>query len=385
VKIGLNGQKLLISKLAGPEVYTYQTFQALAKTDKDNKYIVYFDRAPDNSFWSDLTLNNPKFSYKIVSGSLSWTHIALARQLFKDKVDVFFSATHTIPLVHPKKTKFVSMIHGLEYKINKQFYKEPIRLLVHPFILWWVLFCSKIIVVPSKATKQAITSKNWPFFNQEKIRTVPEGVSPDFYHRSQDEIIKIRQKHNIGDGPYFKFVSTIQPRKNIPSMIQGFSQAIKQDARLEDYKLLISGKLGWLYQESLKAPGKYGVDDKVIFLGRTSDEDLPILLSGAEYFVSFSLDEGFGIPLLQAMACETPALVSDIPAFKELGQDTPIFADPKSIESIKNGFLEAVSKPKTNEETKNRVKKAKDISKSYTWEKGAEKLITFFESLVKHI
>lgn len=385
MRIGLNGQKLLISKLAGPEVYTLNTFKAIAKVDKKNSYVVYFDKTPDNDFWNDLSQGNPNFSYIVVPKNISWTHVGLAKELFRNHVDVFFGATHTIPVIKPKKTKFVSMIHGLEYKANKQFKSSPIKLFIHPIILWWVLVFSRLVIVPSKSTRDAIVFKNWLFVDENKIRIVAEGVNDTFYKREVGEISKIRNKYNIGFNPYFIFVSTIQPRKNIPRMIHGFSQAIKENEELKKYKILISGKLGWLYQDSLDAPKLYGVEDQVMFLGFTPNEDVPILLSGAEYFVSCSLDEGFGIPLLEAMACETPALVSNIPAFKDLGGDNQVYVNPTKIDSIKRGFLKAVENNKDKVETQEKIKSAKKSSQLYTWEKGATQLVTFFQSLMKHI
>ena len=385
MKIGLNGQKLLISKLAGPEVYTLNTIKAIAKVDKKNEYIVYFDKTPDNVFWHDLSQGNPNFSYKVVVNKLSWTQVGLASELFKNHVDVFFGATHTIPAIKPKKTKFVSMIHGLEYKVNKQFKTSPIKLFIHPIILWWVLAFSKLIIVPSKSTKDSIESKKWLFVNNNKIRVVAEGVSDIFYKREVGEISQIRNKYDIGVSPYFIFVSTIQPRKNIPRMIHGFSQALLENKELANYKVLICGKLGWLYQDSLDAPKKYDLEKQVTFLGFTPTEDLPILLSGAEYFVSCSLDEGFGIPLLEAMSCETPAIVSDIPAFKELGNDNQIYVNPIKIDSIKRGFLQAVKNKKDSKKTQEKIKSAKETSQHYTWEKGATQLVTFFQSLYKHL
>ncbi len=385
MKIGLNGQKLLISKLAGPEVYTFNTFKAISKVDRENKYVVYFDKAPDNDFWIELTQGNSNFSYVVVPKLLSWTHMGLALELFRNRVDVFFGATHTMPVIKPRKTKFVSMIHGLEYKVNKQFETSPFKLLIHPIILWWVLAFSKIIIVPSKATRDAIVSKNWLFVDKDRIRVVAEGVADFFYKREMEETTKIRNKYNVGSAPYFIFVSTIQPRKNIPRMVHGFSQAAAENEALKDYKILISGKLGWLYQDSLEAPKKYNVEKQVMFLGFTPDEDLPGLLSGAEYLISCSLDEGFGLPLLQAMACETPAIVSDIPAYKDLGTDNQIYVDPNNVDSIKKGFLEASTKTKAQSETQLKIKTAKETSKQYTWEKGATQLVTFFESLVKHL
>jgi len=381
VKIGLNGQHLLIEKLAGPEVYTFNTFRSFAKIDQANEYIVYFDRQPSEKLWQELSLGNPNFSYKVVFSPLSWTHVALAKQLFKDRVDVFFNAVHTIPLFRPPKTVFVSMVHGLEYKVNRNLKKFSFKYLVHPLILWRVMRFSKLVIVPSVSVKKAISNLSWPFIDQEKVRVVPEGVNDTYYKRGREEIDKIREKYKIGAGRYLFFVSTIQPRKNIPRMVHGFSLALEENKDLRDAKLLISGKLGWMYQDSLDAPKKYGVQDNVMFLGRTPDVDLPILYSGAEYFINLSLEEGFGIPLLEAMACETPAIVSDIPAFRELGREFPIYVDPYSIYSIRDGIKKALTKKRPAED----IKKAREISQKYTWENTAEQLLTLFQSLVKHL
>jgi glycosyltransferase involved in cell wall biosynthesis len=381
MKIGLNGQKLLIDQLAGPEVYTCETFKAFAKLDDKNEYVVYFEKEPPSKLWQEVSQGKENFSYKVVSKKLSWTHLSLGPQLLKDKPDIFFAANHTMPLIRPCKTKFVSMIHGLEYKINRQFYKNPAKFFLHPFLLWYVLIFSKIIIVPSKATKDAILAKKWPFLKKQKIRVVYEGVNQRFYQRDKKEVEKIRQKYEIGDSPYLLFVSTVQPRKNIPRMVAGFSEAIKNDKELKDCKLLISGKLGWLYQDSLDAPKKYGVEDAVVFLGRTPDEDLPALLTGAEYFISCSLDEGFGIPLLEAMACQTPAIVSDIPAFRELGRNLPIYVEPKNITEIKKGIIRGLKNPPD----KKKLRDLKERANFYTWEKGAQQLISIFESFFKNL
>lgn len=378
MKIGLDGQKLLIDKLAGPEVYTFNTFQAFAKVDKANEYIVYFDREPNDEFWNSLSLENPNFSYKVVSSGLSWTQSSLAIQLFKDRPDVFFNAKHTVPVLHPRKTKLVSMIHGLEFKINKQFFKNPIKGIIHPLVLWWVLRFSEKIIVPSKHTLNSIENKKWPFIDLDKMTVIPEGVKKSFHKRPEQEVQEMRDKYKIGENPYLIFVSTIQPRKNIPRMVHAFSNVVKNYDKYSNLKLLISGKLGWLYKESLEAPGKYEVAENMRFLGRTPDEDLPKLLSGAKAFISCSLEEGFGIPLLEAMACETPTIVSDIPAFKELGQDTPVYVNPEKIESIEQGILELL-----NRDAGEPVADAKKLAGEYTWEKGAKKIISVFVSTVE--
>lgn len=381
MQIGLNGQQLLIDKLAGPEIYTLNTFRSFAKVDKKNDYIVYFSKTPPKDFWQELIQGNDNFSYKVVGSLLSWTHVGLARQLFKDKVDVFFGATHTIPFFRPVNTIFISMIHGLEYKVNMQLKKLSFKFVIRPLILWWVIRHSRLTIVPSKAVKDAVLSLRWPFIKADKIRIIHEGVSEDYYKRPDKEVQKVREKYQLGNMDYLYFVSTIQPRKNIPNMVHGFSMALEENPRLKNTKLLISGKLGWMYQDSLDAPKRYSVEENVSFLGRTPDDELPVLYSGAHHFINLSFEEGFGIPLLESMACETPAVVSDIPAFRELGRVHPIYVDPHSVDSIKKGITRALTEKKDFDN----IKKARELSQKYTWDSTAFQLVSIFESFFKHL
>ena len=382
MRIGLDGQKLLVDKLAGPEVYTFNTFKSFAELDKNNQYIVYFDSTPNNQFWNELSQNNPNFSYTVVPKKLSWTQIGLALELIKNPVDIFFNAKHSIPGIVSllRKTTFVSMIHGLEFRSNRQFFRNPLKSLVHPFVLGWVCAFSKIIVAPSRATKEAVLEQVVPKVSEEKIRIIHEGVDASFYKRPKNEIDDMRAKYELGDSDYLLFVSTIQPRKNISNMVAGFALALEEEPKLKNTKLVISGKLGWLYQDALDAPKKHDVEEQVKFVGRTPDEDLPKLLSGAKAFISCSLEEGFGLPLLQAMATETPTIVSDIPAFMELGRETPTFVKPESVDSIKNGILRSFGQNNSHD-----VKQAKQRAKQYSWEKGGRQLISLFESLIKNV
>ena len=377
MNIGLNGQMLTIDKFAGPEVYTFNVFRNIALSDKENKYIVYFKSNPTDELWKKLTENNPNFSFRVLGNKISWTQWGLLWELITHPVDIFFGATHTIPIIHHPKTKIISMIHGLEYKINKQYEKNSFKYLLHPTILWWVLTFSKVIVVPSVATKNAIVNSNFLLFNSKKIRVIGEGVDEKFYKRSQEEVNVIKNKYKINFDEYLIFVSTIQPRKNIPVMVNAFSRLVKDNKNI---CLLICGKLGWLYQESIEAPKKYRVEKNVKFLGRVPDEDLPILLSGARYFISLSLEEGFGIPLLEAMACQLPAIVSDISSFKEIGKDTQTYVDPNNLEKITHALKNAFSRSADQ----NNISNAYNISKKYTWNNTAKELISLFNSIHKN-
>ena len=107
---------------------------------------------------------------------------------------------------------------------------------------------------------------------------------------------------------------------------------------MKNLKLVIAGKNGWDYEESLEAPQKFGVQESVKFIGRVPSEDLPALFSGSKGYVNVSFEEGFGLPLLESMACGTPSVVSDIPAHREVGGYLPFYANPYNVENIKDGI-----------------------------------------------
>jgi len=337
MKIGLNGQRILIEKPAGAELYTINLFKLLARIDKENEYIVYFDQEPDKDFFQEISNNNPNFKYKVVEKKIFWTQFDLALELIKNPVDVFFTAVHTIPMIRSSKTKFVTMIHGLEYRFTKG-YKNPINRLKIERPIKYAVKHSDRIITPSIATKNEILKRGWGA-KEENIDIVYEGVDELFHRRDVKEIEEIRTKYNVGSRPYLLFVSTIQPRKNIPNMIRAFSQFLNENPEFKDLKILIAGKNGWDFEESLEAPQKYGVEENVMFLGRVPTEDLPALLSGAKAYVNFSYEEGFGLPLLESMACGTPCVVSDIPAHREIADYLGIYSNQHNVEDMKDGIF----------------------------------------------
>ncbi len=360
--IGINGQGLLIENPAGVEVYTYNIINALSNIDTQNKYTLYFDKKPSEGYFEALTNFNPNFSYKVLPRCISWTQVSLAMELIRNPVDVFFTPIHTMPIVRTSKIKTVGMIHGLEYTYSAE-YKNPIRKILVGKPEWYVCKFADAVIVPSEATKNAILARKWKV-NPRKIMVIPEGVDSNFYKRSPQEIESVKERYGLSGKKYLLFVSTIQPRKNIPRMVEAFAKL-----SAPDLYLVIAGKEGWLYEESVRAPEKFGVHDKVLFLGRVPYGALPVLLSGAKALVNVSLEEGFGLPLLEAMACELPCLVSDIPAFKEVGADTVFYVDPRNVDAITRGMQQVL------EASAEKVRKAKERSLEFTWEKTAQKTL----------
>jgi len=374
MKIGLNGQKILDENPAGPEIFTINLFENLAKIDLKNEYFIYTTKKPEKDLENKIKQGNEKFYFKEIEYRKLWTQYGLAKELIKNPVDVFFTAIHSIPMIRSSKTKFVVMIHGLEYQYTLG-YKNPLnRFFIERPIKYAIKHSDKIIT-PSLATKEEILKRNWNV-DEKKIEVVYEGVSEEFYPKSEEEINKIRKKYEIGKNPYLLFVSTIQPRKNIPNMIRAFSQFINENKNMKNTLLLIAGKKGWNYEKSLEAPQKYGIEKNVKFLGRVPEEDLPILYSGAKGYINISFEEGFGLPLLESMACGVPSVVSNIPAHKEVGDYLPIYVDPNNIENIKDGIFEIMTRYFDKKDFIER-------SKNFSWKNTAEKTLEVLEKTLK--
>ena len=379
MKIGINGQRLLVQDPAGPERYTYNLINALAKLDRDNEYKIYFSGEPGKDYFSKLTYSNNSFKPVVVKSRVSWTQYGLAKELRRNPVDVFFTPVHTMPIYRNRKLKVVGMIHGLEYKFVKASL-NPIKKLLLGKPEEYLAKRAHALIVPTEATKKEIIKRGWVKGADSKISIVHEGVGDNFYKRDPEEITAVRKKYDLGDKRYILFVSTIQPRKNIPLMVQGYAEALRKNPNLSDTHLLIVGKTGWSSEESYNAPKKFGVEKNVLFPGFLPDEDLASLFSGAEAFISISLEEGFGLPLLEAMACETPALVSDIPAFKEVGGEFPLYVNPQDYEEIGNSIaliFHGGYKPE-------RIYGAKLRSQEFTWDRTAQKTLEIIQQVAEN-
>jgi glycosyltransferase involved in cell wall biosynthesis len=370
MRIAINCQNISVKNAAGPDVYLINIIQHLAKIDKQNSYFLIL---PAGDFLSlkDLGVENPNFSLVYLRKILSYTHVSLALHLIRAKYDVYFTSYHTLPLFRTPKTKYIVMIHGLEYLTNgikKLFVGLPERFAAQ---------AANRIIVPSAHVKNSLVEKK--FAPEDKITVIHEGVGEEFFKRDDTEVEKVKKKYGIAKR-YILFVSTIQPRKNLPRTIEAFS-ILSHYETYKDLIFVISGKQGWKYEESLNAPIKYGVQNRVKYIGHSSSDDLPALYSGCSLFANFSLDEGFGLPLLEAYRCGAVCAVSDIPAFREIGADLAFYANPTSIESLKSTMSYAIN---IDKEEHNKLYEKKVLyTKDFTWEITAQKTLNTFVELTK--
>jgi len=235
---------------------------------------------------------------------------------------------------------------------------------------------AKKILTISKASRDDII-KYYQVPEEKVVVTYPgiDRVSSIKYKQSfssnkVSSMENIRKKYGI-EGDYILSVGTLQPRKNYIRLIEAFSTLTPNP-----YTLVIVGKPGWLFEEIYQAPKKFGVEKKVKFLNYVPDEDLPGLYKGAICFVLVSLYEGFGIPVLEAMANSCPVVASNVSSLPEVVGKAGILVDPHNIEDIARGIKEALTR--RNE----LVKKGLHQYRQFSWEKCAKETLEVLKNVV---
>jgi glycosyltransferase involved in cell wall biosynthesis len=190
----------------------------------------------------------------------------------------------------------------------------------------------------------------------------------------QAQLEAVRAKHGIRV-PYILYVGTIEPRKNITRLIQAFAQLKKRGL---PHKLVIVGQPGWHCAPIYSEVERQGLQNEVIFTGYVPFEDLPALYSGAESMAFPSLYEGFGLPVMEAMACGTPVVTSDSSSLAEIADDAALLIDPLSVEQIAEALFRLHQEPHLREELSRR---GRARAAEFTWERSARQTLDLYEEV----
>lgn len=309
------------------------------------------------------------WSYVRLSPKIFWTFWALPRALRYaiPKADIVFSPTHYIPrFTRIPKVMAIMDLSYLSYP--ELFRKQDLHKLVH-WTAYSVRHASAIITISEWSKNAIIKAYNVPKSNVMVAYPAMPSTLP------KSTIMTKKPKGISGD--YILSVGTLQPRKNYVRLIEAFSQ-LKE----HDITLYIVGKRGWLYDEILDAPKKYGVSSRVKFLDYVTDSELAALYTHAVCFVLPSLYEGFGFPVLEAMSYGTQVVVSDTTSLPEIAGDAGIYVDPKSATSIAKG-IDTALREYGKAAGKKRILQGKARAKTFTWEKSADAVLDVIEKIGK--
>ncbi|MCX7785257.1 MAG: glycosyltransferase family 4 protein [candidate division WOR-3 bacterium] len=279
-----------------------------------------------------------------------------------DKLDTFWAPCDILPLGLSKNIYQVLSVHDLTHIFFPQTMANYNRL-IHKMYFEKSLLNAHHIITMSNYTKKALVD----FFNikSEKISVIYEGVDEKFQPYDRNQTTKTLS-HYLINRPYLLAVGTLEPKKNYPLLLKAF-QSLKID-----WDLIIIGKKGWKSNGIFKTIDKLGINQRVKILGYVKIEDLPYFYNGAEIFVFPSLYEGFGLPLLEAMACGTPVVCSNSSSLPEIGKDAVLYFNPYSVDELTNQLTKLINDAKLRQELSQKgIARAQEFS----WQKTARQTL----------
>jgi glycosyltransferase involved in cell wall biosynthesis len=297
-----------------------------------------------------------------------FTNLFLFFQLRKYKLDIGVFQYYA-PLFCTFKT--VVYIHDIIFNSNPEYftYKERVYF---SSMKYFASMTDAIVTVSSTEKKRLLhygyTSKLG------LIDFVYNGVNDDFINKefiSDSQIIYIRNKYSLPD-KYILYVGRLNNRKNLKGLIESLLH-IKDTS----IKLVLVGSSDWKMFDLEKVIDQFGVKSRVIQLGYINSDDLPLVYSACSVFCFVSFSEGFGIPVLEAMKCGVPVVVSGIDVFKELFFDIPYYVNPYSSKSIAEGIDSAL-----NNDNNLRVQDGLRLANKFTWVESSRKLISFLGDIL---
>ncbi|MCS7072924.1 MAG: glycosyltransferase family 4 protein [Bacteroidia bacterium] len=364
MKIAVNARFLLPHKLEGIGIFTFEVMRRLAANYPNDEFHFFFDRPYDAQF-----LTSPNIIPHVVYPPARhpflfwiWFEWAVTRKLKQIQADVFFSADGFLSLrtkvPEVLVTHDLAVIHHPEFmttKIGRWYYKRYTPLFINK---------ATVNITVSEYSRQDIeTTFGLP---ERSVLVACNGVNPIFQPISESEKQLVRNELTNGR-PYFLYVGAIHPRKNIANLLVAFDLfKIRTNA---PHCLVIVGRKAWDTKQTEQIYQNMRHKETVHFTGYIEPTTLPRLYSAAEALTYVSLLEGFGIPILEAMHCETAVITSNCTSMPEVAGDAALIVDPYSVESISQAMETIVSSSSIRQKL---IEKGKIRCQNYSWEKAAE-------------
>lgn len=381
MKIWIDGFEANQPQRVGSGQVAIELLKNIEKLDHKNEYTILLTKKP----LPDLPKERKGFVYKLIKPSKFKTFIAIPWAILKskEKPDVFFSPTQYIPrFINIKK---VAIIFDLAPQFFPEYYEKKDLYQLNNWTSYTIKNAAHLITISNSSRHDIIKTYN---INSKNITVAYPGYDESLFKKITDyeKINAVLKKYQI-DEKYILYTGTIQPKKNLVRLIQAFANLINTPDNRSfgiKLKLVITGKYSgegrqaWMTKETLDAPKRYGVENKVIFTNYLPSDDLPFLIAGAQALVLPSLYEGFGLPPLEAMAVGTPVIVSNVSSLPEVVGDAGLLIDPYRVDQIEQAIRIITTDVKLHSKLS---KLGMEQAKKFSWQKMAKEVIKVLESV----
>lgn len=371
MRIGIDGRAAKWYRGTGIGTYTHQLISNLNSIDSNNNYLVFL---PENS-----TLNNLNSNFEIESIHHSpndnfWEEVSVPNILDNSKIDIYHVPQNGVGLSENINCAKVITLHDIIPLKMPETVSDRYLNIFNNILPNLIPKCEGIITVSQYSKDDIANEFNFP---KEKIY-VTHLAAENIYKPLDKSMCKniLKKKYSISDN-FILYVGGFSPRKNIMGIIEAFSLLpARKRAKL---KLVITGKKGFSYPKYKNRSETLNVSEDVIFTDFIPLEDMPIFYNSAEVLVYPSFYEGFGLPPLEAMACGTPVIASNVTSLPEVCNDSALLVDPNNIYQLSNSIDNVISDNKLMiRMSKNGLARSSDFS----WKKTASHTIAAYSNIL---
>jgi glycosyltransferase involved in cell wall biosynthesis len=359
--------------MAGAGVYTDNLLRALAHVDGENEYVVF---ARTDAF-DGLKRERPSLRVLRVGARsratrLVWEQLVLPAQLRAQSIDVVHSPHHTSPLVGGSKR--VVTFHDITFFILPERYPRRRRLYFQA-VSWASAKAATMLICPSLAVRDDIVRiLHTP---PEKVRPIAEAAAPAF--RVIDDpapMAQVRHKYLLPER-FILSVGSLEPGKNRTTLLNAFAELRRRGV---EHSLVVTGQRAWKYGADFHLAEELGLKGQVIFTGYVPPEEMPALYNAADLFAFPSLYEGFGLPVLEAMACGVPVATSNVSSLPEVAGDAALLIDPRDTTALCDA-MERILKDTDLRATLR--ERGLERASAFSWEKAARETIAVYEEAAR--
>ncbi len=374
--IAINTRLLQKDKLDGIGWFTYESLKRIVTFHPEHEFIFIFDRKYDKQFiFADnvkpVVIPPPTRHPYLIN---FWFEYSIPYLLKKYKADLFISPDGWLSL--KTKVPSVTVIHDLNFEKYPEYLPPVYRKYYQKYFPKYAKKALRIATVSEFSKEDIVERYN---VSPEKIDVVYNGCNTDYKTVSEEMKQFVSDRYNL-NAPYFIFVSSLHPRKNLINLFKAFDSFKNKTG--SPVKLLVVGKKMWWSEEMENAFQQMSFRDSVVFAGRLSTVELNNVIGSALAMVYVSFFEGFGIPLVEAFNCGTPVITSNITSMPEIAGDAAIYADPFSVDSIADAMIKMASSDQLRE---NLIQKGNERKLLYSWDRTAELLWNCIEKAIAEI
>ncbi|MCS6825010.1 MAG: glycosyltransferase family 4 protein [Caldilinea sp.] len=369
MRIGVD-TRLMHYQPAGISRYTGHLLQALAELNKEDEFIIFQHPKHRSPLIQQANFRRAALFAPVHH---RFEQIFLAAELLRFRLDLIHSTDFIPPLYSPVAA--VITVHDLAFLHYPHFLTA--KSAAYYGQIDKAVVKAAHIIVPSEYTRQDLIAQLG--VPAHKVTVIHEAANPIFKPLPyQETLAAVQKRHGLSER-FVLCVGTIEPRKNINGLLQAFAH-LRNKYRQNEVMLAIAGGKGWLYDETIEMVKTLNLQPWVRFLGRVSDDELHQLYVAARCHVHPAYYEGFGLPPLEAMACGTPTIVSNVSSLPEVVGDAALLVNPLDVEEIAVAMQRLLTDDDLHAELR---QKGLRRARIFSWERAARRTLDVYRQVAE--